>query len=394
MARLKDAWRSGTSETVVDWLPALALLVVDEAFDISTRSGRGGAPLVALDMLISLVMMASLGLRRRWPLRIMVLVQVGLILQAARLPTGQTGSFQGFVALCLAALCAGMYTSGRGKLLLAVVLPALVLAAYALLQGEGFAIDAIPNWLWPAVCAVLGRVLSDRLRMVGTLEIRTQLLEREREERARVAVAEERARIAREMHDIVAHNVSVMVVQAGGARRVIGSDIEPAIEALAAIEKTGRQTLQEMRRLLGVLRTEDGALSLAPQPGLDELAPLIEEVRKAGIVVELNEVGERCPLPTGPDLVAYRVIQEALTNVLKHAGQATVRITLKFSRDALELEVVDDGKGPIGDAAQSGGHGLFGMRERLSLYGGTLQAGPSKAGGFALTALLPLESNP
>ncbi|HXU22688.1 MAG TPA: histidine kinase, partial [Tepidiformaceae bacterium] len=231
--------------------------------------------------------------------------------------------------------------------------------------------------------------------LVRMLEDRADRLEREREEKARAAVAEERARIAREMHDVVAHNISVMVVQAGAARRVVQSDSLSATDALLTIEKTGRQTLQEMRRLLGVLRTGDDGLALAPQPGLGELASLLEQLRKAGVPVELREEGEPRQLPAGHDLVAYRVVQEGLTNVLKHAGKANVQVTVRFRGDALDLEVIDDSKGAPADAERNGGHGLFGMRERLALYGGTLQTGPvAGAAGFALRATLPIESAP
>lgn len=148
-----------------------------------------------------------------------------------------------------------------------------------------------------------------------------------------------------------------------------------------------------MRRLLGVLRTSDDGLALAPQPGLREVGSLVQKLRNAGLSVELREEGDRRQLPAGPDLVAYRIVQEGLTNVLKHAGQASAQVTVRFLSDALELVVVDDGSGPAPGQEANGGHGLFGMRERLALYGGTLQAGRAESGGFALRALLPLDAS-
>jgi signal transduction histidine kinase len=386
------ARRPVTSRVLVDWLPAIVLLLVDLADDVARAIQYSEGHWLWLRLPSSFLMMGALGFRRRWPLPVLAIVLTAMAIQPALQPEDQ-GTFQAFVALCVAAFAAGMYTSRRRDLAFAMLLPGLLMAAFALTRGGAFAFDAIPNWFWPAGCAAVGRTLSDRKRLVRMLEDRAERLEREREDKARAAVAEERARIAREMHDVVAHNVSIIVVQAGAARRVLHSDPEPAAEALAAIETTGRQTLQEMRRLLGVLRTSDDGLALAPQPGLGELGSLIEKLRQAGVPVELHEEGEPRPLPAGHDLVAYRVVQEGLTNVLKHAGKAKVRVTVRFKGEILELEVIDNGKGPRAEAAQDPGHGLFGMRERLALYGGTLHTGAAESGGFALRAVLPLEWN-
>jgi signal transduction histidine kinase len=375
---------------VVDWLPALLFLAVDELNAVTHHAGhaQGGA---WADAAVSLVMMGSLGFRRRFPLLVLALVAGGAVAQATRLPAGEQGSFQAFIALCFAGFSAGMYTTGRRPLVVAMAVPGILLPALTLLRNEAVGAEGIPNWFWAAACAGVGRLLSDRQRLVWLLEDRALRLEREREEKAKAAVSEERARIAREMHDVVAHNVSVIVVQAGAARRVMEADRVRASEALAAIEMTGRQTLQEMRRLLGVLRTDDDVLALSPQPGLAELGALIDEVRKAGMPVDFREEGIPHELPPGHDLVAYRVVQEALTNVLKHAGQAKVWITLKFTSRSLELEVLDDGRGPTHSGEPEGGHGLFGMRERLALYGGTLETGERPGGGFSLRACLPFE---
>jgi signal transduction histidine kinase len=211
------------------------------------------------------------------------------------------------------------------------------------------------------------------------------MAERERDLAAREAVVEERARIARELHDVIAHNVSMMVVQAGGERRLAGGSTRDVLET---IEQIGRSALTEMRRLVGMLRTE-GDEPLAPQPGLDDVPRLVTQVREAGLPVELEIEGERRELPLGIELSAYRIVQEALTNALKHAGNAQARVRISYGADSLELEIVDDGAGPAAEASGAG-HGLVGMRERVALYGGRLDARRRESGGFAVRALLPI----
>jgi signal transduction histidine kinase len=225
-------------------------------------------------------------------------------------------------------------------------------------------------------------------RVVGDRERRAQLAERERDVAAREAVVEERARIARELHDAIAHNVSMMVVQAGAERRTLDPQNGTTREVLATIEQIGRGALTEMRRLVGMLRSED-ANPLAPQPGLDDLTTLVTQVREAGLPVELHIDGEPRELPVGLELSAYRIVQEALTNALKHAGDARASVRVAYGPDSLELEIVDDGTG--GPArASGGGHGLVGMRERVALYGGRFHAGRSPSGGFTIRVLLPI----
>jgi signal transduction histidine kinase len=225
-------------------------------------------------------------------------------------------------------------------------------------------------------------------RVLGDRERRAQLAERERDLAAREAVVEERARIARELHDAIAHNVSMMVVQAGAERRVLDGTNGSTKEVLVTIERIGRGALTEMRRLVGMLRSDAGD-PLAPQPGLDDLPTLVERVRAAGLPVELRVEGERRELPVGIELSAYRIVQEALTNALKHAGRAQASVHVRYGRDSLELEVVDDGAGAQAPVA-SGGHGLVGMRERVALYGGRLDAGRRPTGGFSVRVLLPV----
>jgi signal transduction histidine kinase len=230
--------------------------------------------------------------------------------------------------------------------------------------------------------------LHRRELLATLLGERAERAERERELRAREAVADERARIARELHDVVAHDVSVMVVQAQGAARVLEGEQPQVRQALAAIEATGREAVDEMRRLLGVLRRSDDELAVAPQPSLGQLEALVAGVRDAGLPVELEVVGEPRTLPPGVDLSAYRIVQEALTNALKHAGPARARVVVRYEADAVALEVSDDGPG-VAEAVGTG-HGLVGMRERVALYGGDLEAGESREGGWALRARLPL----
>ncbi|HET6944427.1 MAG TPA: sensor histidine kinase [Gaiellaceae bacterium] len=226
-------------------------------------------------------------------------------------------------------------------------------------------------------------------RVVGDRERRVQMAERERDLAAREAVVEERARIARELHDVIAHHVSMMVIQAGAERRVLEAANAPTGEVLQTIEQIGRNALTEMRRLLGMLRSGDAPESLTPQPGLRDVPTLVTQLREAGLPVELSVDGERRELAVGIELSAYRIVQEALTNALKHAGNAQASVHVRYGVDSLELEIVDDGRGTAASVS-GGGHGLVGMRERVALYGGRLDAGRSPSGGFAVRVLLPI----
>jgi signal transduction histidine kinase len=214
--------------------------------------------------------------------------------------------------------------------------------------------------------------------------------EREREERARVAVADERARIARELHDVVGHSVSVMTVQASAVRRLLRPEQRREREALLIVERTGREALAEMRRMVGVLRRPEEAPALAPQPSLEHLDKLVAQAREAGLPVELRVEGESVQLPAGVDLTAYRLIQEGLTNAIKHARATRAEVVVHYTDDHVELAVSDDGSGSGGNS-DGGGHGLVGMRERVSVYGGELEAGPAPSGGYRLSARLPIE---
>ena len=244
----------------------------------------------------------------------------------------------------------------------------------------------------PALLAwVLGDSMRYRRAYYANLEDRAARLERERDAQARVAAVAERARIARELHDVIAHNVSVMVVQADGASYALATDPGRAKEALAAISATGRQALAEMRRMLGVLRREEEGPSeaRAPQPGIGELGELLDQARMAGLPVSFTVEGTPQPPPGGVALAAYRIVQESLTNTRKHAGPvASASVVLRYSDAALVLAISDDGRGAA--APDGAGHGLTGMRERVAMYGGSVAAGPRPGGGFEVVATLPL----
>jgi signal transduction histidine kinase len=234
-----------------------------------------------------------------------------------------------------------------------------------------------------ATPGILGIAFGARTRRLQAAEARAQRLELEQRE----AVVAERSRIARELHDVIAHSVSVMTVQAGAAEEMLKHDPERALEPMRAVQETGRQALVEMKRLVGMLREDDDEIGLAPQPGLADLDRLVKHVREAGLPVEVRIEGEPRTLPLGVDLSAYRVVQEALTNALKHAGHATATVTVRYGADDVTIEVADDG---AGRSKKGGGHGLIGMRERIGVFGGSFAAGPRESGGFAVSARLPL----
>jgi signal transduction histidine kinase len=240
---------------------------------------------------------------------------------------------------------------------------------------------------------LLGDSMQWRRGFYRSLEERAARLERERDAQAQIAAAAERARIARELHDVVAHNVSVMVVQADGAGYALDSSPELARQALEAISSTGRQALAEMRSLLGVLRSaDDDPAELTPLPGVEQLAGLLEQARAAGLPVSFAVEGVPRPLLPGAALTAYRIVQESLTNARKHGGPTvTATVTLRFCEDRLVIKVTDDGRKPSAAVqAHRQGHGLIGMHERVEAYGGTVSAGPRPGGGWRVTAMLPL----
>jgi signal transduction histidine kinase len=239
---------------------------------------------------------------------------------------------------------------------------------------------------------LVGRIVSTRIELARELREKATRLEREQQERARLAVAEERARIAREMHDVVAHNLSVMVVQSSAARRMLDRNPERASEALASVEHTGREALAEMRRMLDMLRGEDEEAALAPQPSIDELDALLDRAREAGLDVDLEVEGERRRVQSSVDLSCFRIVQEALSNTIQHADANHARVRLRYGPSSVQVDVTDDGRAVSGPGADNGrGHGLVGMRERVAMLGGNLEAGYRPSGGFEVRATLPLE---
>ncbi|GGK86365.1 two-component sensor histidine kinase [Sphaerisporangium melleum] len=255
------------------------------------------------------------------------------------------------------------------------------LSLYSLASGSVF---VAATW-------IAGIYASTRRRYLEGLEERAERAERERDQQVRIAAAAERARIARELHDVVAHNVSVMIVQADGAAYAIDGDPEQARRAMRTISGTGRQALAEMRRLVGVLRKDDaGEEEYAPQPGVADLDDLLAHFRQSGLPVEYAVTGVRRDLPEGVQLAIYRIVQEALTNTLKHGGpKARAGVEMDYGPHEIHLRVSDDGRGAAAPRSIDG-HGLIGMRERVAMYDGSVQASPSPGGGFQVTVRLPL----
>jgi signal transduction histidine kinase len=327
----------------------------------------------------------------RWPFAMPVLVIVVQVLVSfLDAPGGARENF-GVVAYLLAFWALGAYNPLRAAVAgLGVALAGVVVVTFEDVRvpaGEAFSVALVGSLTWLA-----GVVLRRRSLLADQAEQRAAALERDHRD-TETAVAEERARIARELHDVVAHSVSVMTVQAGAARMLLNTDPQRAVAPLLAVEEAGRQALAELRRLLGILRTGEGGTGLVPQPDIDDLPELIETVRAAGLLVELVEDGDVRPVAPGPGLAAYRIVQEALTNTLKHAGAEHVVLTMDYGADQLRIEVRDDGR-RARQAGGHGGHGLAGMRERAAVYGGVLEAGPEHGGGYAVRASLPIEPAP
>ncbi len=390
MERSRIALRWQSVQGAVDWAIAIVLCGIGLADAIGTRFAEPVWAAVAATLLTFL----PLGLRRRHPVAVLATVATASLILELALgdpANGKQYSFEVFVAWLLAAYSAGAYTERRAHRI-AIAVGAAAAAVWLVWSYAAGASDqnTVPSTFFAAVAWLAGRAMRRRQQLVELLGDRAQQLEREREDRIRATVADARARIARELHDVVAHSVSVMVVQAQAGPRLAG-DRDKTVAAFEAIESSGREALVELRRLLGILRTADEQLAIGPQPGLGSLGGLVDQLREAGLAVELRIEGEQVPLAPGVDLAAFRIVQEALTNTLKHAGRAGVRVAVRYSPLDVELEVVDDGAGAGAPATVNGsGHGLIGMRERTALYGGRLDAGPRPGGGFAVRASLPL----
>jgi signal transduction histidine kinase len=312
-----------------------------------------------------------------------------VILEVLRYPGA--GGIQVLVALYTVAALADRRDSLQAAGITAVAVLVVLVANWR----ELTVIDVVANYLVFGTAWILGDNVRTRRKYVAELEDKAVRLEAEREAQAQRAAVEERTRIARELHDVVAHSVSVMTVQAGAARRLLDrSKADPqAREAMATVETTGREALAELRRVVGVLRADDESPGLDPQPGVADLPALVARAQEAGLAVDLTIEGEPRALPSGVDLSAYRIAQEALTNAFKHAGPAHADVRVCYGADALEVQVVDDGRGAAADPSPvGGGHGLVGMRERVALFDGELVAGPRPGGGYEVKARLPIST--
>jgi signal transduction histidine kinase len=325
--------------------------------------------------------------RRRAPLACLVAsVAVLLVWTLIAAPQGSLVPFLTILALVFSlAVHASTRRAAAGLAVSAVAL-ATEVAATTNSFGDYVFVGAFLAGSWLA-----GRAVRARQQRADELFDRTVRLEVEREEKAREAATNERARIARELHDVISHSVSVMVVQAGAAEQVFDSDPDQARNALRSIQETGRQARHELRRLLGLMRADRDDAVLAPQPGLAQLPTLVEQLRRSGLEVDLDVRVESRTLSPGLQLAAYRIIQEALTNSLKHGGPGSARVFVHHDRDALELEVLDEGQADA--PSDNEGLGLIGMRERIALYGGELEHGRRNGGGYRLRARLPLSAS-
>ena len=386
-ARLVLLGRRATG--LADWLVP-ALLLASSLWEIwgSTPFPPGIPGPRWLESAGALLYCAGLPLRRSAPLLVLGLVLLGNAAQVPYVAPSQQTGLEGFLALLLAVYSVGAHAPRRAGL-------AAVAATIALIfLGDALAVTSSPGqdaglYVLLAALWLFGDALRRHRVRTAQLEDHASELERRRAEEAQTAAAEERARIARELHDVVAHSLSVMVVQTGAARQMLTPEPDVARRQLVSAENTGRQALAEMRRLLGIVRSADAPPTLAPQPSLSHVDLLVEQVRDAGLDVRLRLEGERRQLGPGVDLAAYRIVQEALTNTVKHAGPAHAEVLVRFRRDDVEIEVRDDGRGAPLDGRS--GHGLVGMRERVALYGGVLSAGPGPSGGFRVHATLPLD---
>jgi signal transduction histidine kinase len=371
----------------VDQLVAVILCAVSE---LQVWLGHSIAHRLYASLAVA-ALACAVAVRRRWPVSGVAVV---LVLMTARSGSGLGSNGQNRVAVTVAVMLL-FYALGafapepksRWVLGFAVVVTSI---SQLTKPGGGISTAAALEVFGVLLPWALGRTVRERaVRERGYRELAEQL-DAGRDLRARTAAHGERARIARELHDVIAHSVSVMVIQAGGARMVMDSSPERAAASLRSVERAGREALAEMRRLLGVLDGDADPRALAPQPGLADIDELLARTRASGLAADLRVDGEPAAVPPALDLCAYRIVQEALTNVIKHAAPARAEVRVRWGADALELEISDDGRGPGTVNGASGGHGIAGMRERTGLHGGSIQAGAGPGGGFTVRARLPL----
>ena len=351
-------------------------------------------------VILTLLVILPLAFRRRYPLGVLSFMTLAVItFRTFSIPESDFISY----ALLLAFFNAGAYGQqrlrnwGRGASFLLVV-GWLTYSIFFQQRGSDLPAQTILyqvsvvllNVFLFAAAWWIGEVFRIRNLREVELQERTRQLEKERDENARRAVMDERVRIARELHDVVAHHVSVMGIQAGAARRILKQQPDKANDVLSQIEASSRQAVAELQRLLGFLREDNQIDDIAPQPGLKQLDYLVQQMRLTGLTVSVKKEGTEISLPPGVDLSAYRIIQEALTNTLKHAGPVNADVTIRYLRDALELEIRDNGPKVPQTDRETKGRGLIGMRERVALHGGDFSAGGMAAGGFSVKAKLPL----
>jgi len=351
----------------------------------------------ALNVALVLLQTLPLVFRRRAPFTVFVVAAAAAAVQGT---LQLRGPLFAFLALNLALYSLAAYGDHRLAVravavwacLLTVRLGYLIATSWPQVTISGLS-DVVDDYVLLAAAWTLGEGVRQRRVHAAELEDRAARLEREREEKARQAVIQERLRIARELHDVVAHSLSVIGIQAGAARLVLDADPDPTRvrEAVAAIEATANQAMAEMRRALGILRaTEPSGVALAPLPGLGQLPALRDQLRLAGLPVDLTVTGEPRPVATSIDLSLYRIVQEALTNALKHARATRAEVVVGYGAHDITVEVTDDGRGPPPSAARSQGAGTIGMRERVALFSGELQVGPRAQGGYAVRVCLPI----
>jgi len=367
----------------------IAVLAIQAMVVVVVRRDAPDAPQTTLWFCLPVIasMVLLVFARRRFPFG--APASYWLVAAGASFVDGRLIPFPGGVyilGMATAFLLGNLRDGVKARLGLAIVVGGAAIIMYNLpghSAAEQVFIPLVFGISWLA-----GFALRERAEEAEAAEARATQAERERDVAARIAVAEERARIARELHDVVAHSVSVMVLQVGAVRHKLPDALADEADALQGVEKTGRSALAEMRRLLGAMRREGDDLQLMPQPGLDGLDSLLEEVGRAGLPVQLHVDGEPFPLPRAIDLSAYRIVQEGLTNTLKHAHARHAEVTLGYAADGLHIEVRDDGTG--GAASDGPGYGLVGIGERIKIYGGEMTAGRAPEGGFILSARLPL----
>jgi signal transduction histidine kinase len=376
---------------LLDIAPAAALIVIGVAQMLADYGGSGFRGPRGVNAVFLVAVCMPLVVRRRQP----VLALAGVfVIQAAWVGVYYHGShqppFEPFAAGVVACFALGLHADSRGLRAGLAVFGLLVVATAVVLAVGGSTVgNALPVLIWWGAAIGIGRGLRERQALVELLRERSARLERDRERDMADAALEERSRIARELHDVIAHAVSLIVVQASAERRLLGTGQRRTADTLETIETSGREALGELRRLLGVLRAS-GPERLAPQPGLDLLPDLLEEGRRAGHEITFDVEGEPVQLLAGLDLTAYRIVQEGLTNVRKHAPGAAVWINLRWRPAELEIELTDNGPGPPANA-NGAGHGLIGMRERVALYGGNVGAAAAEDVGFRVFARLPID---